>query len=84
MNLLSATPEVLARVEAALIGREPQHERASVTLYTLSDAAKKLNVSRNSIYRMLAAGTLRTVELRPGCKRVPEAELVRLAKGGAA
>lgn len=79
--ILSATPETLARIDALLEGKT---ETPCVKLYTVTQAAKEAGFSRATACRMINAGTLRTVELRPGCRRVPASELVRIAKGGAA
>lgn len=82
MKVLTASPEALARITAALEGRE-QSTAVNVRLFGFGAAAREAGVSRATVYRMVKAGTLRTVELRPGCRRVPASELVRIAKGGA-
>lgn len=83
MRVLTAPPATLEKVSALLEGRTPS-EPDSVRLLTITDAAEASGLSRNTIYRALADGSLRAVEIRPGCRRIPQAELLRLAKGGAA
>lgn len=80
-RIVLADQATLARVAQALEGDRGGNR--SVALLTLSDAAKTLRVSRSTAYRMIEDGALKTVEIRPGCRRVPEAELVRLATHGA-
>ena len=61
----------------------PQPQAENVKLFTITQAAREGGFSRTTACRMVKAGTLRTVELRPGCRRVPASELVRIAKGDA-
>ena len=81
-KLLAATPETLARIDALLEGNRA--DAPNVRLLTITQTAKEAGFSRATACRMIAAGTLKTVEIRPGCRRVPASELVRIAKGGAA
>lgn len=83
VRIATADTGTLARVTAAL--QDPQAgAEANVKLHTLTEAAQRLNIGRTSLYRMIADGSLKTVQIRPGCRRVPASELVRIAKGGAA
>lgn len=45
-------------------------------LHTLVSAAKRLGVSRDSIYRLVNSGSLGYVRLHGGDRRVPETELI--------
>jgi predicted DNA-binding transcriptional regulator AlpA len=83
IRVATADPATLARWSNALEAR-PQADAQSVRLFSITQAARESGLSRNSLYRMMAAGSLRAVEIRPGCRRIPQAELLRLAKGGAA
>ena len=82
-RLLAATPETLARIDAILSGNQAETPN-DVRLLTITQTAKAAGFSRATACRMIKAGTLRTVELRPGSRRVTASELVRIAKGGAA
>jgi excisionase family DNA binding protein len=51
--------------------------------YSLSEAKFMTSLSRATLYRMIAAGTLKTVKVG-GRRLVPMAELERLCAAGAA
>lgn len=80
LKLAAADAATVARIAAALDGNAPA-QLPCVKLYTITQAAKEAGFSRATACRMIKAGTLKTVELRPGCKRVPASELVRIAEG---
>ena len=80
IRVATADAKTLAKLSAALEGR-PQAGADSVALVTMTEAGRRLNVSRNTVYRLLQSGTLKTVTIRPGCRRVPASELVRIAGG---
>lgn len=79
--LLAATPEQLARVDAALVGRSGPAPR-SLRLLRMSEAASETGISRTTLWRAVREGRLRTVEIREGSRRIPEAELRRFVEGG--
>ena len=83
IRIASADAQTVARIAAVLEGGE-QGALPCLKLFTITQAAKEAGISRATACRMIHAGTLKTVELRPGCRRVPASELVRIAKGGAA
>lgn len=83
VRIATADAKTIARISAALEDR-PQAQAENVKLYTITQAAREGGFSRTTANRMLKAGTLRTVELRPGCRRVPASELARIAKIGGA
>ena len=72
--LLTATPEQLAAVDAALAGKT-EAERPSLRLYRIGEAARETGLSRQSIWRCLKEGRLSCVEIRKGHKRIPEQSL---------
>lgn len=82
--LLNATPDVLAAVDAALAGRTPDTERPCLKLFCMSAAARETGISRSTLWRAIKEGKLRTVEIRAGRHRIPEAELRALVEGRAA
>ena len=51
-------------------------------LLTLREAADRLSCSRHSLWRMIRAGQLPAVTIGARARRVPEAAVVALAKGG--
>ena len=81
--LLSATPERLAAVDAALAGHPETERPATLRLLRPGEAAKATGVSRTTIWRMHREGMLRGVELRRGSIRFAEAELRALVEGRA-
>ncbi len=74
--LLTATPETLATVDAALKGRV-ETSQPSLRLYTQTQAAAAIGCSRQTIWRAIRDGHLRTVTVREGSRRIPETELLR-------
>lgn len=73
-RILAATPDQIKMVERALSG-EKAAEVTDTRLLTFSDAARRMNVSRQTIWRMVKEGRLPTVETRPDRYRVPAAAL---------
>ena len=80
--LLTATPDTLAAVDAALAGKKPEEERpASLRLFRMGTAARETGLSRCTLWRAIKDGRLRAVEVRRGSHRIPEAELRRFVEG---
>jgi len=79
-KLIVATPDKLAAIDGVLNGKV-SHDPESVKLYTLSAAARKTGMSRATIWRMVKGGSVRTVHIRENARRIPESELVRIARG---
>lgn len=50
-------------------------------LYTVSQSARRLNMSRSSVWRAIRAGRLKKIEVFPGCERIRRADLEALAEG---
>ncbi len=73
-RILAATPEQLNAVERALSG-DKAAEVTDTRLLTFSEAARRMNVSRQTIWRMVKEGRLPTVETRNERYRVPAAAL---------
>ncbi len=46
-------------------------------LLTVEQVAKHLAVARRTVYRMLAEGTLQSLVVRRGARRIPESEINR-------
>jgi excisionase family DNA binding protein len=81
--LFNATSDTLAAVDAALAGQTEPERPASLRLLRPGEAAKALNVSRCTLWRMTREKRVRCVELRRGAIRYPESELARLVEGRA-
>ena len=82
-KLLAASPAELKRVEAVFTG-EGATEPTDRRLLSIAQAARALNVSRTTVWRLLRDGGLPFVEIRPGSRRVPSAAITAFVKGGCA
>ena len=71
----------LDRIAAEIAGQEERERPASLRLFRPGEAAKALQVSRATLWRMCKEGRIRGVELRRGSVRFPESELARLVEG---
>ncbi len=81
-RLLAATPSELKKIEAVFTG-EGATEPTDRRLYNIQQAARELNISRTSVWRLLKSGRLPFVELRKGSRRIPSEAITALVKGGA-
>ena len=81
-RLLTATPSELKKIEAVFTG-EGATEPTDRRLYNIQQAARELNISRTSVWRLLKSGRLPFVELRKGSRRIPSEAITALVKGGA-
>ena len=65
IKLLAANPQTLAKVDAILNGTDgkPNKEDTDVRLCTFTEAAKRLNLSRPTVYRLVKLGRLEVVPL---------------------
>ena len=83
-RLLTATPSELKKIEAVFSGKDKaQPETGDRRLYNIQQAARELNISRTSVWRLLKSGRLPFVELRKGSRRIPSEAITALVKGGA-
>ena len=80
--MLAATPDVLKRIDRILSGEptEGATDPGDRKLLSIQQTAVVLNVSRTTVWRLLRAGRLPVIELRPGSRRVPSAALTELIK----
>ena len=70
LKIATANPAVLARVDAILCGdTTAQKPEADVRLVTYTEAAKRMGVSRPTVYRLAKAGRLEIVPLN-GVNRI--------------
>ena len=86
LRLLQASPEQQAAIDQILSGRcappppDTQGPKGPL-LMRVKDAAELLGVHRGTIWRLVKAGRLETVELL-GSMRVRRADVMALAQGG--
>lgn len=81
LKLATATPPLLAQVDAVLEGRRDRHPAPETRLLSISEAARQLSVSRMTIYRLKKAGRLATVQLPGGTNRISLASVQAFAAG---
>lgn len=79
-KLLQASPSTLSAVDNVLMGREKESKELDTRLLTFSEAARCLNLSRTTIWRMCRDNRLRTVMIREGCRRVPMEAIKQLIR----
>jgi len=80
-RLLTATPSELKKIEAVFTG-EGATEPTDRRLLSIAQAARALNLSRTTVWRMLRDGGLPFVEIRPGSRRVPSQAVTEFAQKG--
>ena len=80
--LLSANPDTLAAIDAALSGVIPPDRTQSLRLYRMGEAAAELRISRVSLWRCISEGRIKAVEIRKGSHRIPAEELRRFVTVG--
>lgn len=80
-RLLTATPSELKKIEAVFTG-EGATDPGDRRLLSIAQAARALNLSRTSIWRMLRDGALPCVEIRPGSRRIPSQAVTEFARRG--
>ena len=78
--LLAADAATLVAVDAALVG-QAKPELPPLRLLRMSEVADRLNVSRQTVWRLRKENRIRTVTIRKGSCRVSEAELSRFVGG---
>ena len=83
LKLATATPLLLAQVDAVLDGHK-ERTAPETRLYSISQTARLLNVSRMTVYRLKRQGRLRAVELPGGTSRITSASVEAFAAGGVA
>jgi len=89
MRLMSATPKTLARIDDILAGRDYSTREGTgeddVRLLTLGDAAKRLSLSRPTVYKLCTEGRLPYVQLSENRgKRIRLQAVLDFAKGSGA
>ncbi len=83
LKIATANPAVLARVDAVLCGdTTAQKPEACLRLITYTEAAKRMGVSRPTVYRLAKAGRLEIVPLN-GVNRIRLQSVVDCVSKGA-
>lgn len=82
MKLLAANPATLAKVDAVLNGTDGKPGRGDddCRLVTYTEAAKRLNLSRVTVYRLVKLGRLDVVPL-DGVNRIRLKSVIDFANG---
>ena len=82
MKLLAANQQTLAKVDAVLDGTDGRAAKADADcrLVTYTEAAKRLNISRPTVYRLVKLGRLEIVPL-DGVNRIRLKSVLDFASG---
>ena len=82
MRLLTANPATLAKIDAVLSGTDggAAKDDDDVRLCTHTEAARRLNISRPTVYRLVKLGRLETVPLG-GTNRIRLKSVIDFANG---
>lgn len=81
MRLLTANPATLAKIDAVLSGTDGEAAKADdLRLVTFTEAARRLNISRVTVYRLVKLGRLETVPL-DGVNRIRLKSVIDFANG---
>ena len=78
LKLATATPEQCAQVDAILDGSASRQNGPQLRLLSVTDAAKMMDISRMTVYRLKKAGRLASVELPGGTERITLASVLAL------
>jgi excisionase family DNA binding protein len=79
--ILSATADQRLSALRLLKGKATTTEAELPLLYSVTEAAARLNISRCSVWRAIRAGRLKKIELYPGFERLRRADVEALAGG---
>ena len=71
----------LDAVGVALAGKPEPARPASFRLWKMGQAAEETGLSRCTLWRAIREGRIKSVEVRKGSHRIPEAELRRFVEG---
>lgn len=82
IKIATANPQTLAKVDAVLNGTDDKPVKADVDarLITYTEAARRLNLSRPTIYRLVKLGRLEVVPL-DGVNRIRLQSVINFANG---
>ena len=79
--ILSATTDQRLSALRLLKGKATITDAEIPLLYSVTEAAARLNISRCSVWRAIRAGRLKKIELYPGFERLRRADVEALAGG---
>lgn len=83
-RIAAASQKKLARIDAILTDEDETSGKpdADVSTCTFTEAARRLRVSRPTVYRLTRSGRLRTIALNGGVSRILISSLIDFANGG--
>ncbi len=79
--IISATSDQRLSALRLLKGKATTTDAELPLLYSVTEAAARLNISRCSVWRAIRAGRLKKIELYPGFERLRRADVEALAGG---
>ncbi len=77
---LVAQSNTVPGLDGRLTVGKPQRDDEPL-LYTVTQAAHRLNVSRSTVWRIIRAKRLTKIEIYPGCERLRRADIEAIAGG---
>ena len=80
--LITADPSTLSQIDRILSGDAQTGAPVDRKLLTMTEAAKVLGLSRQTIWRMVKDDRLQVVEVRRGRYRVPSAAITSMLQEG--
>ena len=82
IKIATATPQTLARIDKILDGTDGKPDKADVDarLITYTEAGRRLNLSRPTIYKLVRSGRLEAVPL-DGVNRIRLQSVINFANG---
>ena len=82
-KILAADGDTLKKVDRVLAGDTPTDEQPRARLLNFKQAADMLGLSRVTIWRLVNDGSIPVVELRPGFRRIAEADILKIVQSRA-
>ena len=82
ISMLQASDKTLRQIDRILIGRSDDDN--TIRLLSITEAARRLGVASSTVYRLLGEGSLDSVVLRRGRRRVRETDIKALVDAGKA
>lgn len=84
VGLIQAQPAQIRAAYRAVRNGPAAGGKVEPLYLTVAAAAKRIGVSRKFMYKLITLGRVRHIELAPGTKRIPAADLLGLAEDSAA
>lgn len=81
---MNDTPPPLARGLYRVLSPENRHARRRRRVYTIPQFADEMGISERTVWRLIAAGKIKTIDVSLGRRAITDEELERIATRGIA